>query len=84
MTSPIEKQSFGVNGSVVVGPESSLPAGAYCAIQFVTSGVLTSLTSNSITGAVGVAFTGGFVLYGPFTALTTGVTTTVVAYRSSM
>lgn len=84
MTSPIEKQSFGVNGSVVVGASSSLTEGAYCAIQFVTSGSLSSLTSSSITGATSVTFPEGFVLYGPFTALTTATGTTVVAYKSSM
>lgn len=77
----IDRLSFGMNGCVVVAALGSAAAGEYCAIQFASEGTLTALESDSITGAVGVTFPAGFVLYGPFSALTTGADTIVVAYK---
>jgi hypothetical protein len=79
----IEKQSFGLGGCRVVGASTAAPEGTYCAIQFVTSGSLSALASNSIVGATGITFPAGFVLYGPFTGLTTAAGTTVVVYTTS-
>ena len=85
--SPVEKQSFGTNGCYVVPASSSAPTGAYCAIQFVTEGTIAAITTNSLqTGSAisGFTFPAGFVLYVPFTAVTTGASTVVVAYKSSL
>jgi len=85
--SPVEKQSFGMNGCYVVPASSTAPTGSYCAIQFVTGGTITAITTNSLQagGSIsGFTFPAGFVLYVPFTAVTTGASTVVVAYKSSL
>lgn len=81
--SPTDKQSFGLGGCVVIGSSGSA-SGVFCAIQFVTEGGVSAITSSSVTGnLVGVTFPAGFILYLPFTAVTTTSGTTAIAYRAS-
>jgi hypothetical protein len=77
---PIVDHSFGNKGGAVVTATGSA-SGSFYALQFVTSGTLSSYTGN-LTGTVtGVTFPAGFILYGTTTAFTTG-SGTVIAYNS--
>jgi len=81
--SPTDKQSFGLGGCVVV-PALGSATGVFCAIQFITEGGVSAITSSSVTGdLVGITFPAGFTLYLPFTAVTTTAGTEVIAYRAS-
>lgn len=81
MTNNIEKQSFGQNGAQIV-TAGTVPAGEYCALQFVTDGELTSIAAPKLVGIVtGITYPAGFTLFIQFTGavLASG---TAVAYRS--
>jgi hypothetical protein len=84
--SPVEKQSFGMNGCQLLSSQTS-SVGAYCAIQFITAGTITNLVTNSasLVGTYWSSFTfpAGFVLYVPFTQVEIGADCQVVIYRSS-
>jgi hypothetical protein len=70
MTNNIDLQSFG-RGGVVVVTNAAAAAGKYCQIQFVTSGTITSLTSDLVTGTItGITFPAGFTIRVPFTGVT--------------
>jgi hypothetical protein len=70
----------GTNGGRIVPATTASGSGTWYALQFVTSGTLTTYAGN-ITGTVtGVTFPAGFVLYGNTTSFTTGAGTSVVAY----
>jgi len=85
--SPVEKQSFGTNGCVILSSDGTA-SGTFCAIQFITEGRIASITSSSLTlPASEIAdylFPAGFVLYVPFTQVAVGEATEVVLYRSSL
>jgi len=86
--SPVEKQSFGMNGCELVPASTTSSTGAFCAIQFITEGTLGELVTSSLDIAVAdideFTFPAGFVLYVPFTSVTPGASTAIVAYKSSL
>lgn len=85
--SPVEKQSFGMGGCRLLFGDETSSVGAYCAIQFVTAGVISSLITNSLSLASGsissVTFPAGFILYIPFTQVTLASDCIAVIYRAS-
>jgi hypothetical protein len=81
MTNNIEKQSFGQNGAQII-TAGTVPAGEYCALQFVTDGTLDSIAAPKLAGIVtGVTYPAGLTLFIQFTGAVVD-TGTVVAYRS--
>ena len=80
--SPTDKQSFGLAGCVAIDGGSA--SGVFCAIQFVTEGTISSITSSSLTGSLtAFTFPAGFILYLPFTAVTVGAGVEAIVYRAS-
>jgi hypothetical protein len=76
----VSDHNFGNNGGKIVPATTASGSGTFYALQFVTSGTLTTYAGN-ITGTItGVTFPAGFVLYGNTTSFTTGAGTSVVAY----
>ena len=86
--SPTEKQSFGMNGCELVPQSTTSSSGAFCAVQFITEGTIASITTSSLTLTESVVtdftFPAGFVLYIPFTSITTGASAAIVIYKSSL
>jgi len=77
----VEDHNSGVNGGIIVSATGSA-SGSFYALQFVTSGTLTSYAGNLTGTIIGVTFPAGFVLYGNTTSFTTGSGTSVVAYTA--
>jgi len=77
-----------MNGCELVPASTTSSTGAFCAIQFITEGSLAALETSSLTIAedelFDYLFPAGFVLYLPFTSVTTGPATSIVAYKSSL
>lgn len=86
--SPVEKQSFGMNGCVLLTPDEIASNGTFCAIQFITEGRIASITTSSLSlqasEIADFVFPAGFVLYVPFTGVAAGEGTHIVLYRSSL
>lgn len=85
--SPVEKQSFGTNGCVIL-IQDGVASGTFCAIQFITEGRIASITTSSLSLPASViadfVFPAGFVLYVPCTEVQAGEGTNIVLYRSSL
>jgi len=79
---PIDKQSFGMAGCVVVIDGDSSPVGAYCAFQVIDLGTFT-VVSASMSGINALDLPVGFVVYGLFTELTVGDGGKAIAYKAS-
>lgn len=77
-----------MNGCELVPASTTSSTGAFCAIQFITEGGLTEVVSNSLATAESAitdfTFPAGFVLYVPFTSVSTDTGTSIVAYKSSL
>lgn len=85
--SPVEKQSFGMGGCQLLFGEQTSSVGAYCAIQFITAGGISSLITDSLSvidsSITSVTFPAGFILYIPFTQVTLAYDCIAVIYRAS-
>ena len=83
MTNNIEKQNAGFGGSVIV-TATTVPAGQYCAMQWVTSGTITTaLDAPLLTGTqTGITYPALLRIDTPIIGGTGEITGTAIFYKS--
>ena len=84
MTDTILKQNAGRGGAVLIGGFSSIPAGNYCAIEFVTGGgFLTSMNAPLLEGnQLSISCPAGFRIDTPIIGGAGVLTSPAILYRS--
>ena len=84
MTDTILKQNAGRGGAVLIGGFSQIPAGNYCAIEFVTGGsFLVSMKAPLLEGnQLSISYPAGFRIDTPIIGGTGVLTSSAILYRS--
>ena len=79
---PIDKQSFGEAGAVIVA-NAAVPTGEFCAMQCVTDvTVTTAFNAPLLTGTQTITYPAGFVLFTIITGGTGAITGTAIFYKA--